>query len=212
MLRLFSRFGIRAVTVVGLGAWLASPLIAQSGTRIPTPNPSPGTTSAKSTPPAATPAAELAESPVPNADPAAPESLTPSDGRAPEETLASPWPATLVFASLERAWVIGNVDSVVGHFGKRKVHLSLPDGGPQDGVYSRNQSYFIFKDLFDGTRTEGFSFVAIRRAEDQPGTAIGRAERTFRRRGSSRLVQDRIFVSLVQEDARWVVAEIKSVR
>jgi hypothetical protein len=121
-------------------------------------------------------------------------------------------PATPVFASLERAWVIGNVDSVLGHFGKRKVFLSLPEGGPAGGLYSRNQSYFIFKDLFGATRTEEFSFVSIHQGEEQPGTAIGRAERTFRRRDSSKLVQDRIFVSLVQEDARWVVAEIKSVR
>jgi hypothetical protein len=133
---------------------------------------------------------------------------TPSDSSSQEAPRATP-----VFASLERAWVVGNVDSVLGHFGKRKVFLSLPEeGGPAGGLYSRNQSYFILKDLFDTTHTEEFSFVSIRLAEEQPGTAIGRAERTFRRRDSSKTVQDRIFFSLVQEDARWVVAEIKSVR
>jgi hypothetical protein len=134
---------------------------------------------------------------------------------------AQPSPATAsdtrlraapVFASIERAWVIGNADSVVEHFGTRKVSISLPDGGPPGGTYSRAQSYFIFKDLFDATRTEEFSFVSIRQGEDPPATAIGRAERTFRRRDSSQILQDRIFVSLVQEDARWIVAEIKSIR
>jgi len=117
-----------------------------------------------------------------------------------------------IFASLERAWVVGNADSVLEHFGKRKVYISLPDGGPDGGVFSRAQSYFILKDFFDATRTEEFSFVSIRQLEDPPGTAVGRAERIFRKRDSSRLLQDRLFVSLVQEDDHWVVAEIKSVR
>jgi hypothetical protein len=142
---------------------------------------------------------------------AAQDSLPATPPPTPDSALAAARP-TPVFASLERAWVTGNVDSLLGHFGKRKVFLSLPDGGPNAGLYSRNQSYFILKGLFDETSTEEFSFVSIRQADDQQGTAIGRAERTFRRRDSSRLVQDRIFVSLVQEDARWVVAEIQSVR
>lgn len=116
-----------------------------------------------------------------------------------------------IFASIERGWVIGNVDSVLEHFGKRKVYISLPEGGPDGGTFSRGQSYFILKDLFDATRTEEFSFVSIRQPDGQPATAIGSAERVFRRRGSSHMVQDRIFVSLVHEDDRWVVAEIKSV-
>jgi hypothetical protein len=119
--------------------------------------------------------------------------------------------AAPIFASIERGWVIGNVDSVLEHFGKRKVYISLPEGGPDGGTFSRAQSYFILKDLFDATRTEEFSFVSIRQPEGQPATAIGSAERIFRRRGSSQMVQDRIFVSLVHEDERWVVAEIKSV-
>jgi hypothetical protein len=119
---------------------------------------------------------------------------------------------TPVFASIERAWVLGSADSVLEHFGARKVYISLPDGGPAGGLFSRAQTYFILKGLFDAMRTEEFSFVSIRQPEEQPGTAIGRAERTFRRRNSSRLLQDRIFFSLVREEERWVVAEIKSVR
>lgn len=118
----------------------------------------------------------------------------------------------LVFASIERAWMIGNADSVVEHVGKRKVLISLPEGGPEPGTYSRAQSYFIFKEMFDATRTEMFSFVSIREAEEKPHTAVGRAERTFRLRDSSRLQTDRIFVSLVQENTHWVIAEIKAIR
>ena len=138
-----------------------------------------------------------------------------SAGRAAADSIpASEPPAqpALVFASIERAWMVGSADSVVEHVGKRKVFISLPDGGPEGGTYSRAQSYFIFKELFDATRTEEFSFVQIREAEDEPRTAVARAERTFRLRESSRLQQDRIFVSLVQEGDRWVIAEIKSVR
>jgi hypothetical protein len=119
---------------------------------------------------------------------------------------------TPVFASIERAWVVGSADSVLAHVGARKVFISLPDGGPPGGTYSRAQSYFIFKQMFDATRTEEFSFVSIRQPGEQPETAIGRAERTFRLRDSSRLQQDHIFISLQQEGDRWVIAEIKSLR
>jgi hypothetical protein len=117
-----------------------------------------------------------------------------------------------VFASIERAWVIGSADSLLAHVGERKVHLSLPDAGPEGGTFSRAQTYFILERMFDATRTEEFSFVSIRQPEEQPASAVGRAERTFRRRDSSRLQQERIFVSLLQEADRWVIAEIKSVR
>jgi len=115
-----------------------------------------------------------------------------------------------VFASIERAWVIGSADSVLAHVGDRKVYISLPDGGPAGGTFSRAQSYFIIKQMFDATRTEEFSFVSIRQPEGESDAALGRAERTFRLRDSSRLQQDRIFVSLLQEGERWVIAEIKS--
>jgi hypothetical protein len=129
------------------------------------------------------------------------------DAEAPDSLRPAP-----VFASIERAWVIGDAAAVVQQFGKRKVYISLPDGGPQGGHFSRDQSYFILKDFFDATRTEEFSFVTIRQAEEQHNTAIGLATRTFRKRDSSRNLQDRLFVSLVLEDSRWVVSEIKSVR
>ena len=127
-------------------------------------------------------------------------------------SVLAPLRPSVVFASIERAWMIGNADSVVEHVGKRKVLISLPEGGPEPGTYSRAQSYFIFKEMFDATRTEMFSFVSIREAEEKPHTAVGRAERTFRLRDSSRLQTDRIFVSLVQEKDRWVISEIKSIR
>jgi hypothetical protein len=141
----------------------------------------------------------------------APSSVPPAPDESSATQEARVFPAP-VFASFERAWMVGNADSVLEHFGKRKVYISLPDGGPDGGLFSRAQSYFILKGFFDATRTEEFSFVSIRQLEDPPGTAVGRAERTFRKRDSSRLLQDRLFVSLVHENDHWVVAEIKSVR
>jgi hypothetical protein len=138
--------------------------------------------------------------------------LAAAAGRAQEVDEPDSLRPTLVFASIERAWVVGDAQAVVQQFGKRKVYISLPDGGPAGGHFSRDQSFFIFKDFFDATRTEEFSFVTIRPADEQRSTAIGLADRTFRRRDSSRTQQDRIFVSLVFEDSRWVVSEIKSVR
>lgn len=130
-----------------------------------------------------------------------------TDPAATQERRLRPAP---VFASIERAWMIGSADSVLAHVGDRKVYISLPDGGPAGGTFSRAQSYFIFKQMFDATRTEEFSFVSIGQPEGTDAEALGRAERTFRLRDSSRLQQDRIFISLQQEGDRWIIAEIKS--
>jgi len=133
---------------------------------------------------------------------------SPSPGSSPDGAA----PPADIFAQIERGWVLGSADAVVEAFGQRKVYISLPDGGPAGGSFSRAQSYFIFKGFFADTRTEEFSFVSIRQLEEQPETAVGLAERTFRKRDSSRALQDRIYVALVRENDRWVVSEIKSVR
>ena len=122
---------------------------------------------------------------------------------------ASPAP---VFTTIEKAWNAGDAGALVQNFGRRKVYISLPDGGPTGGQFSRDQSYYILKNLFDASRTEEFTFVTIREPEEQRRTAFGLARRVFRQRDAGSAVQDRVFVSLVLEGERWVVSEIKSVR
>jgi len=120
--------------------------------------------------------------------------------------------ATPVFATIAEAWTRGNARALVQHFGTRKVTISLPEGGAAGGQFSREQSYFILEDLFAAASTEEFTFVAIREPREQLATAFGVARRACRPRDRGGVVHDRVFVSLVLEDDRWVVSEIKSVR
>ena len=117
-----------------------------------------------------------------------------------------------VFSSFEKAWAKGDARALVQTFGRRKVFISLPDGGPEGGLFSRDQSYYILKDLFGTARTEEFSFVTIHGPEAEHSTAFGLAKRVFRPRDAGSALRDRVFVSLVLEGDRWVVSEIKSVR
>jgi len=140
--------------------------------------------------------------PGPTQGPSPRENGTPAEG---------PSPAP-VFATIEKAWNAGDASALVQSFGRRKVYLSLPDGGPAGGQFSRDQSYYILKNLFDAARTEEFTFVTIRTPEEQRRSAFGLARRVFRPRDAGSAIRDRVFVSLVLEGERWVVSEIKSVR
>ena len=121
-------------------------------------------------------------------------------------------PVDPVFSSIEKAWAAGDARALVRTFGRRKVFISLPDGGPAGGLFSRDQSYYILKDLFGTARTEEFAFVTIHGPEAERSTAFGLAKRVFRPRDAGSALRDRVFVSLVLEGDRWVVSEIKSVR
>ena len=144
---------------------------------------------------------------LPGAAAWASEGAAASPGRADTTARVDP-----IFSTIEKAWAAGDARALVRTFGQRKVFISLPDGGPAGGLFSRDQSYYILKDLFGTARTEEFAFVTIHGPEAERSTAFGLAKRVFRPRDVGSALSDRVFVSLVFEGDRWVVSEIKSVR
>jgi len=121
-----------------------------------------------------------------------------------------------VFSDIERAWNKENVNAILAHYGKGKVAISIEGTGPAGGKFSRNQSYYLLKDLFAYTVTRKFEFKQYRRPEDDGNTSFAVAERHFQRTDDGRLIKDKIYVSLHLEGSgqhsRWVVDEIKSIR
>jgi hypothetical protein len=121
-----------------------------------------------------------------------------------------------VFADIEKAWVEKNVDRILSHFGEQKVWISVEGTGPSGGEFSRNQSYYLLKDLFKYTITRKFEFVQYRKPEDESKSTFAVAERHFQHTDDGRLFKDKIYVSLHLEgepdEQRWVVDEIKSIR
>jgi hypothetical protein len=116
-----------------------------------------------------------------------------------------------VFADIEAGWSEEKVSLITKHFGDKKVNISL-DGGRVGGAFSRSQSHYLLKDLFEYTITERFEFVQYRNVTDGKAKVYAVAERSYKRNDDGRLFSDKIYVSLHQEKDRWVISEIKSVR
>ena len=117
-----------------------------------------------------------------------------------------------VFADIEEAWKKENVDQMLRHYGKGKVAIAIEGIGPTGGSFSKNQSHYLFKDLFKYTITKKFEFVQYRHVSDDRTKVYAVAERTYKRNDDGRLFEDKIYVSLQLEDDLWVISEVKSVR
>lgn len=121
-----------------------------------------------------------------------------------------------VYADIQRAWNAGNVDLILRHFGSQKVAISVEGTGPSGGTFSRNQSYYLLKDLFRYTITRKFEFTQYRKPGDEGGQSFAIAERQYQKTDDGRLFKDKVYVSLHLESdesrERWVVDEIKSIR
>ncbi len=121
-----------------------------------------------------------------------------------------------VFSDIERGWHTRNVDLILRHFGSQKVAISVEGTGPSGGTFSRNQSYYLLKDLFRYTITKKFEFTQYRKPGEEGGQSFAIAERHYQKTDDGRLFKDKVYVSLhleKQDDReRWVVDEIKSIR
>ena len=116
-----------------------------------------------------------------------------------------------VFADIEAAWRSEKVNQILQHYGQGKVGIAIAGTGPTGGAFSKNQSHYLFKDLFKYTITEKFTFVQYRQVTDG-AEVYAVAERSYKKNDDGRLFKDKIYVSLHLEDDRWVIREIKSVR
>jgi len=117
-----------------------------------------------------------------------------------------------VFADIEAGWKSEQAQRILRHYGKGKVAISIEGSGPTGGQFSRNQSYYLFQDLFKFTITEEFQFVQYRHVSDGRGNVYAVAERRYKRNDDGRIFKDKIYVSLRSEENRWVISEIKSIR
>ena len=117
-----------------------------------------------------------------------------------------------VFADVEAGWKGEQAQQILRHFGKGKVSISIEGSSPTGGQFSRNQSYYLFQDLFKYTITQRFQFVQYRHVTDGRDNVYAVAERSYKRNDDGRLFKDKIYVSLQREGDRWVISEIKSIR
>jgi hypothetical protein len=97
-----------------------------------------------------------------------------------------------VFKGIESAWIFLNV-------GKRR-----------GGYFSRSQVYYIIKKMFKSTRQLKFEFVKFHNLERPDRRVYGIAHWSYRNIRNGRLFQDKVYVTLRKEGARWVMTEIKT--
>ncbi len=117
-----------------------------------------------------------------------------------------------VFADVEAGWKSEQAQQILRHFGKGKVSIAIEGSSPTGGQFSRNQSFYLFQDLFKYTITQRFQFVQYRHVTDGRDDVYAVAERHYKRNDDGRLFKDKIYVSLQLEGDRWVISEIKSIR
>lgn len=126
-----------------------------------------------------------------------------------EAGAVDPGPA-LVFRRFEAAWRSGNAQDLAGLAGEAPVLVDLRGYDRRGGYFTKAQLFYIFKDLFRSTKQLDFDFVRYHNIEKQDRRVYGIAQRSYRSGSSAGLMRDKVYVTLVKEDARWAVAEIKS--
>ncbi len=114
-----------------------------------------------------------------------------------------------VFARIERAWLGGEAESLLAHFGTGKVSLSFSRGGPRGGLFTKTQAAYLLSDLLKYSTTERFKFVKYRNINRDGQRPYAVADRRFRLDGI--LYHDQVYVELRREEGTWKVAEIKSI-
>ena len=132
-----------------------------------------------------------------------------AEAPAPEET----GPIS-VLDDIAQGWTSGDPDLILRHFGANKVVIMF-DGNGQGGPYSKDQGYYLFKDLFKATVTKKFVFVQVRNGNDGTASTFAIADRRYQRKDDGRQIKDKVYVSLhpeLSEGGRWVIDEIKSIR
>jgi hypothetical protein len=131
-----------------------------------------------------------------------------------EQSTGIPGPAQ-VLDDIEAGWTGQDADLILKHFGSNKVTISVDGSGP-GGAYSKDQGYYVFKELFKSTVTRKFVVVQIRKSNEEGSATFAIAERRYQRRDDGRQIRDKIYISLHLEGGRdggrWVLDEIKSIR
>lgn len=138
--------------------------------------------------------------------------VTPASEESRGSAVAAP---TDVLDDIQQGWTGQNAELILRHFGSSKVTISIDGSGP-GGSYSKDQGYYVFKELFKATVTRKFVFVQIRKSNDEGTATFAIAERRYQRRDDGRQIKDKVYVSLHLEQERsgdrWVLDEIKSIR
>lgn len=90
-----------------------------------------------------------------------------------------------------------------------RVSFSLPRIVPREGFFSREQLYFVFKDLFRNYTTLNFDFSKERSVSGGGSPVYLFASWVLQEKGSLRTSRGTLFFSLEKKGARWWLTILK---
>lgn len=116
----------------------------------------------------------------------------------------------IVFRNIEKAWQAGNAQALSELLSETRVFMEIRGIDRRGGYFTKPQMLYIFKDMFGNTTQTTFSFVKYHNLEKQDSRIYGMALRRYKTNQGGGLYSDKVYITLVREGSRWVVAEIKS--
>ncbi len=106
----------------------------------------------------------------------------------------------IVFEEIQDGFERGNVALFSAHLAPQ-VQVNLK--GEESGYYSANHAHYVLENYMKSRKVLSFEFTSVGETETMP-YGIGRA--VFGSKGNREVMQ--VYVSLMNTDGRWAVAEI----
>lgn len=116
----------------------------------------------------------------------------------------------LAFKSIEKAWRAGNAQELADFLSGSRVYVEMRGMKDMGGYFTRPQLLYIFKDMFASMKQLNFAFVKYYSREKEGNRVYGIAQRSYKNNRSNKLYRDNVYFTLVKEESRWAVVEIKS--
>ncbi len=115
-----------------------------------------------------------------------------------------------VFAAIEKAWVQGDEVALSNLVQIDGIRVTLDGGSKRSTEYSRSQSVYFFKNLFQTRKTQEFYFT---RLQDAKAGERAHAMATWRYKtsGPSGELELRLVFLLTRQDDVWRLSEINKI-
>jgi hypothetical protein len=114
------------------------------------------------------------------------------------------------FKTVEKAWRSGNAQALADLLSGSRVYVEIRGIEDMSGYFTRPQILYIFKDMFASMKQLNFSFVRYYSREKEGSRVYGIAQRSYKNNRGNKLYRDTVYFTLVKEESRWAVVEIKS--
>jgi len=115
----------------------------------------------------------------------------------------------LTFAAIEQAWNMGWVDSIVTFFPEEKITLRLDKNVPESASFTQKQASYMLRDSFRYKVTESFEFLEFRYKKGGKHPPSGKAQWSFRKEPTGKMIVARVRVTLRKEGERWLISGIR---